>query len=44
MSGHTDDSLEEHGVDISQSGFLRKPLVLGDVARSVRERLDTPAS
>lgn len=41
MSGYTTDALECRGVD-ENVGFLQKPFTLQDLARKVREVLDTP--
>jgi CheY-like chemotaxis protein len=40
MSGYTTDALERRGVD-ERVGFLQKPFTLQDLARKVREVLDT---
>jgi CheY-like chemotaxis protein len=40
MSGYTTDALESRGVD-ERVGFLQKPFTLQDLARKVREALDT---
>jgi two-component system, cell cycle sensor histidine kinase and response regulator CckA len=41
MSGYTTDALECRGVD-ENVGFLQKPFTLQDLARKVRDVLDTP--
>jgi PAS domain S-box-containing protein len=44
MSGHTDDSLVQHGVLEERVAFLQKPFTLAALSRKVREVLDGTAS
>ncbi|MBI2923553.1 MAG: PAS domain-containing protein [Planctomycetes bacterium] len=43
MSGYTDDAMVRYGVLESGLAFLQKPFTPEDLARRVRETLDTPA-
>lgn len=42
MSGYTDDEIVRHGVLRAQTAFIQKPFAPSELARKVREVLDTP--
>jgi DNA-binding NarL/FixJ family response regulator len=41
MSGYTDDTLIREGIEVRDTAFLRKPFTVQDLARKVREVLDS---
>jgi DNA-binding response OmpR family regulator len=43
MSGYTDDAVVLHGVLAADMAFLQKPFTTTELARRVREVLDSPA-
>jgi two-component system, cell cycle sensor histidine kinase and response regulator CckA len=44
MSGYLDESLGEHGLSLANVNFIQKPFLPRDIARKVRDILDTAAS
>jgi two-component system, cell cycle sensor histidine kinase and response regulator CckA len=42
MSGHTDDTLVQHGVQEAGRAFIQKPFSMDELTRRVREVLDAP--
>jgi YesN/AraC family two-component response regulator len=44
MSGYTDHAIERHGVLAPGTHFIAKPFTAGDLARRVRDTLDSRAA